>query len=328
LDLPCNIKVSQFTNCHVSNLRKVNILLQALDRIGKAFEYYALDLSPEELCRAFSVFPNGTYRNVKCYGLYGTYDDGLEWLKTPENRSKPKCVLTLGSSIGNFTRDESAEFLGSFASNVLQPENGDLMLVGLDACKNPEKVWKAYNDPEGITEAFITNGLLHANNLLGKVYFRLGDWKYVGEYNEDAGRHQAFYVPVRDVNIRNIKIKAGERVRIEESYKYSIAESARLWDASGLVEGARWNSKSGEYRTCPPTKERCGKYPRHTKRAIEPISDVGWVSPNERVIQICICFPGLPFHSLSNRRSMLQGLCLIFPSGRVCGQHGQQSLLA
>ncbi|KAI9781617.1 MAG: hypothetical protein M1839_005834 [Geoglossum umbratile] len=229
------------------NLRKVNILLQALDRIGKAFEYYALDLSPEELRRAFSVFPNGTYRNVKCYGLYGTYDDGLEWLKTPENRSKPKCVLSLGSSIGNFSRDESAEFLGSFASNVLQPENGDLMLVGLDACKNPEKVWRAYNDPKGITEAFITNGLLHANNLLGKEYFRLGDWKYVGEYSEDAGRHQAFYVPVRDVNIRNIKIKAGERVRIEESYKYSTAESTRLWDASGLVEGARWNSKSGEY---------------------------------------------------------------------------------
>jgi EasF-like predicted methyltransferase len=225
-------------------------LLQALDRIGKPFEYYALDLCLPELYRTFSAFPNGTYKNVKCYGLHGTYDDGLNWLKLPENHSKPKCILSLGSSIGNFNRDEAAEFLNGFANSVLQPGNGDLMLIGLDACKNPEKVWTAYNDPKGITEAFIMNGLLHANNLLGKNYFRLEDWDYIGEYNGDTGCHQAFYSPVRDVSVRNVVIKAGEMVRVEESYKYSIAESTRLWDASGLVEGARWNSRSGEYRTC------------------------------------------------------------------------------
>ncbi|KAH0547717.1 hypothetical protein FGG08_000207 [Glutinoglossum americanum] len=193
------------------NLRKINILLQALDRVGAAFEYYALDLSLPELHRTFSVFPNGTYKNLKCYGLHGTYDDGLEWLKMPENRLKPKCILSLGSSIGNFTRNEAAEFLSGFASSVLRPGNGDLMLVGLDACKNPEKVWTAYNDPKGITEAFIMNGMLHANKVLGKNYFHLDDWNYIGEYNIDAGCHQAFYLPVRDVNIQNIKIKAGEK---------------------------------------------------------------------------------------------------------------------
>src|SRR5437667_3636835 len=160
--MSCILVVNQITDFHVSNLRKINILLQALDRIGETFEYFALDLSLPELHRTLSVFPNGTYKYVKCYGLHGTYDDGLEWLKEPENRSKPKCVLSLGSSIGNFTRDEAAEFLGGFANSVLQPGNGDLMLVGLDACKNPDKVWRAYNDPKGITEAFIMNGLLHA----------------------------------------------------------------------------------------------------------------------------------------------------------------------
>jgi EasF-like predicted methyltransferase len=188
---------------------------------------------------------------VKCYGLHGTYDDGLEWLNAPENHSKPKCILSLGSSIGNFNRDEAAEFLSGFADSVLQPGNGDLMVVGLDACKNPEKVWTAYNDPKGVTEAFIMNGLLHANELLGKDHFRLGDWKYIGEYNNDAGCHQAYYSPLRDVHVQNIKFMTGEKVRVEESYKYSVAESARLWDASGLVENARWNSRSGEYRTYP-----------------------------------------------------------------------------
>ncbi|KAH0556705.1 hypothetical protein GP486_005508 [Trichoglossum hirsutum] len=229
------------------NLRKVSILIQALDRVGKPFEYYALDLCLPELFRTLLAIPDGVYKNVKCYGLYGTYDDGLNWLKAPENRSKPKCILSLGSSIGNFNQVEAAEFLGDFANSVLQPGNGDQMLIGLDACKDPGKVWTAYNDPKGITEAFILNGLLHANKLLGKNHFCLEDWNYIGEYNHDAGCHQAFYSPVKDVKVRNITIKAGERVRIEESYKYSIAESTRLWDASGLVEGARWNSRSGEY---------------------------------------------------------------------------------
>jgi hypothetical protein len=48
--------------------------------------------------------------HVKCHGLHGTYDDGLDWLKMPENRSRPKCVMSLGSSIGE---SESISFASS-----------------------------------------------------------------------------------------------------------------------------------------------------------------------------------------------------------------------
>lgn len=41
------------------NLRKVNILLQAIDRLGKDVEYYAVDLSLPELERTFSEIPTG-----------------------------------------------------------------------------------------------------------------------------------------------------------------------------------------------------------------------------------------------------------------------------
>jgi L-histidine Nalpha-methyltransferase / hercynylcysteine S-oxide synthase len=208
-------------------------------------------LSLPELQRTLSAVPKGTYKNVKCYGLYGTYDDGLEWLRNPENLSKPKCILSLGSSIGNFTRDEAANFIKGFAQCILRPGKDDLMLIGVDACKDPEKVWRAYSDSKGITEKFILNGLLHANHLLGEDVFRTDEWKYIGEYNEKEGRHEAFFSPVRDFSFRNVTIKAGERVRVEESYKYSITESTRLWEASGLLEGARWGSSTGEYRMYP-----------------------------------------------------------------------------
>jgi uncharacterized SAM-dependent methyltransferase len=87
-----------FTSRYLSNLRKVNLLLQALEDSGKNVDYYALDLSEQELRRTLAQLPG--YNHVSCHGLLGTYDDGREWLKDPSNLSRSKCVLSLGSSIG------------------------------------------------------------------------------------------------------------------------------------------------------------------------------------------------------------------------------------
>lgn len=80
------------------NLRKVKILLEALEAAGKEIDYYALDLSLTELKRTLAAVP--PFYNVKCHGLYGTYDDGLAWLKSAGIASRPKCIMSLGSSIG------------------------------------------------------------------------------------------------------------------------------------------------------------------------------------------------------------------------------------
>ena len=80
------------------NLRKVGLLLQALEDLGKKADYYALDLSKPELERTLAQLP--AYQHVGCHGLFGTYDDGKEWLKEPFNQSRRKCILSLGSSVG------------------------------------------------------------------------------------------------------------------------------------------------------------------------------------------------------------------------------------
>ncbi|KAK4986175.1 hypothetical protein LTR50_005467 [Elasticomyces elasticus] len=227
------------------NLRKVKILLDALEKVERAVQYYALDLSPEELQRTLSAIPEGTYKHVKCFGLLGTYDDGLTWLKLQsENAAKPKSILSLGSSIGNFDRNEAAKFINQF-TDVLNPT--DTFLFGVDACTDPGKVYHAYNDRHGLTHRFVLNGLVHANRLLGREAFVLRDWKVVGEYDEDAGRHQAFVSSVKDVVIDGVNIAAGERIRIEESYKYSAEQSSKLWIDAGVLEGAKWTTSSGDY---------------------------------------------------------------------------------
>ncbi|KAI9679296.1 MAG: hypothetical protein M1817_005316 [Caeruleum heppii] len=225
------------------NLRKVNIILRALEKIGKDVDYYALDLSLPELHRTLAHVPRD-FEKVKCFGLHGTYDDGLAWLQQPENVSRPKYILSLGSSIGNFTRSEAAGFLSGFAG-ILSPE--DMMIVGVDACKDEDRVFRAYNDSAGVTHNFIRNGLAHANAIIGHETFRPEQWDVVGEYDAKASRHQAFYVARSDLATGTMSFKAGERIRVEESYKYSREESRDLWVRAGLTELTAYSNKTSDY---------------------------------------------------------------------------------
>ncbi len=68
------------------------------------------------------------------------------------------------------------------------------------------------------------------------------DWKVIGEfiYDEDGGRHQAFLSPNKEVTILGTTIKQAERLKIEQSLKYSQVGGEKLWRAAGLKEVKRW----------------------------------------------------------------------------------------
>lgn len=225
-------------------MRKVRILLDAFELAKKRIDYYALDLSEPELKRTLAAVPKH-YQYVRCHGLLGTYDDGLDWLKRSAIAEQPKLILSLGSSIGNFGRHEAASFLQGFANSL---RSKDILLVGLDACQDKDKVYQAYNDRAGKTHEFILNGLVHANRLLGKDVFKPQDWKVVGEYDEVSGRHQAFYSPLKDLVIEGAYIEAGEKVRVEESYKYSSSQRQELWREAGVTQRACFGNNSNDYR--------------------------------------------------------------------------------
>ena len=55
-----------------SNLRKVNILLKALEKAKKRVDYFALDLSYDELCRTFSELDANQYSYVSFNAFHGT----------------------------------------------------------------------------------------------------------------------------------------------------------------------------------------------------------------------------------------------------------------
>ena len=231
---------------------------------------------------------------MKCQGLHGTYDDGLAWLKRPENLRKPSCVLFLGSSIGNFTPAAAADFLKGF-SDVLG--SNDSMIIGLDACQDKDKVYRAYNDQAGKTREFYLNGLAHANALLGKKVFELGKWDIVGEYDDAAGRHQAFYFPTTDTVVDGVCVKAGEKILFEEVYKYSRLQSTELWRKSGFVPGEVFGNSTDNYRKLdlqPCSVMTQSLREKHWSRGciLQDHEAVCWLSPALKCR--CINFPFSP----------------------------------
>ncbi|KAJ5433330.1 Ergothioneine biosynthesis protein 1 [Penicillium daleae] len=226
------------------NLRKIEILLRECERVEKRVDYYALDLSLVELQRTFSEISPEGFTYVGLHGLHGTYDDALSWLKNPENRTRPTVVLSMGSSLGNFDRAAAADFLSGF-SKALGPS--DFLLIGLDACKTPEKVYRAYNDSQGVTHQFYENGLAHANSVLGFEAFKPSEWEIITGYDEKNGRHQAFYSPTVDVTINNIKIPKGEKLIFEEAYKYGTDEREELCRNAGLISQVVFGNSTDDY---------------------------------------------------------------------------------
>ncbi|EPS32723.1 hypothetical protein PDE_07683 [Penicillium oxalicum 114-2] len=235
---------AQLVELGSGNLRKIEILLRECERVEKHVDYYALDLSLAELKRTFSEISPERFQYVGLHGLHGTYDDALLWLKDPENRTRPTVVLSMGSSLGNFNRSAAANFLRDF-SEALGPS--DMLLIGLDACKTPEKVYKAYNDSQGVTREFYENGLVHANAVFGFEAFKPDEWEIVTEYDEENGCHRAFYSPTVDVIINDIQISKGERLLFEEAYKYSPDEREELCRNAHLISQTVFANATDDY---------------------------------------------------------------------------------
>lgn len=101
----------------------------------------------------------------------------------PSTREQPQLhMLFLGSSLGNFSREDDADFLRSLP---LRAGCGDTLLLGLDHSNGREEIEIAYNDPKGHTRNFIMNGLKAAGTALGDPeLFALSNWEYTNFYDE------------------------------------------------------------------------------------------------------------------------------------------------
>lgn len=229
------------------------MLLDALEELGRPVDYFALDVSYPELQRTLRPVAEARYQHVRCFGLLGTYDDGRAWLQHPDLQARPKTILYLGSTLGNFQKPDAAEFLAGF-----MPANCSFLL-GLDGCKDPRLVLQAYNDFNGANHRFVKNGLVHANKILGYDAFDLDSWAVSGNWNENDGAHSQYYYPVVDVSLDGMHIPAGHRFLAVRSHKYDANDQNQLCQRAGLTVLDSWSSDSMYSKFLARTSHLCSQ---------------------------------------------------------------------
>jgi len=177
--------------------------------------------------------------------------DFSEHLRLPaEVRGSGRLFFYPGSSIGNFTPLQAAQFL-----RRVRGEAGDDggLLIGVDLVKETCVLEAAYDDALGVTAAFNLNALRHANELLGSD-FDVRDWRHVAFFNAEQKRVEMHLEARRGVDVTwpgGVRgFGEGERIHTENSYKYSKRGFVELLEGCGFGAVSCFTDEAERFLVC------------------------------------------------------------------------------
>ncbi|PSN11104.1 L-histidine N(alpha)-methyltransferase [filamentous cyanobacterium CCT1] len=212
--------------------QKIRILLEAAPQVNT---YVGVDISRQHLQEACAALVDD-FEGLEAIAVCADYTKPLPLGTIPELRDRPTIGFFPGSSIGNLELAEVIAFLKTVA--VL----GDL-IVGVDLKKSPAILEPAYDDAQGVSAAFALNVLTRINRELG-ADFDLSQFEYRAHYNEKAGRIEMAIASLCDQTVQlgdaKISFKAGETLRTEHSYKYTVDEFQLLAMEAGFQPVQVW----------------------------------------------------------------------------------------
>jgi L-histidine Nalpha-methyltransferase len=209
---------------------KTRIILDEMRSNGCAECYVPVDVSKEFL-EAAAVQLRADYVDVQ---VMPVVSDITEPFALPPVAS-PTLVAFLGSTIGNFPREEAVRLLSHIAGEM---GPSDRFLLGADLIKNPATINRAYNDSSGVTAAFNLNILERLNRELG-ANFPVSDYEHRAFYSSEHHRVEMHLIArtahkVTIPEIGEISFEKGESIRTELSYKYDRPILEDMLSASGL----------------------------------------------------------------------------------------------
>jgi len=216
--------------------RKVRLLLAALENPAA---YVPIDISSQYLRRTASAiveeFPD--------LAVVAVCADFTEPQRLPAHlpaHAGRRLGFFPGSTIGNLDPGEAASFLRGCRAML---GRAGAMVVGVDLKKDPSLLHAAYNDAAGVTAAFTLNLLARMNREI-EADFDPSRFRHEAFYNPAAGRVEIYIRSTMDQIVtvagRRIRFAAGERIHIENSYKYTVAEFQRLAEGAGFRAAACW----------------------------------------------------------------------------------------
>lgn len=217
------------------NSKKIRTLLSHLSREST---YMPVDISRNYLLEMAEELATD-YPHLEIAAVCA---DFLKPFSLPQfRRSVARRLLFFpGSTIGNF---EPATALGILknAAALVGPSGG--LLIGVDLKKDPAILNAAYNDAKGITAIFELNILVRLNRELGSN-FVVEEFEYLGFYSEAMSRVEMYVVSKREQRVtiagETILFKKGERVHVENSYKFSVEEFHHFAAAAELKSKSTW----------------------------------------------------------------------------------------
>jgi dimethylhistidine N-methyltransferase len=217
---------------------KTGTLLAAFSHRQLRVEYFPCDISASALVGAKRRIEE-QLASVITRPVIADFGDGFHFLRNVRGR---KLVLYLGSSIGNFDWNDAVGLL-SKVREQLSPD--DALLLGTDMAKDSAILVPAYDDARGVTAQFTGNILVRLNRELG-AGFDPESFRHVAEWNPRASRMQIYLESVRAQTVFLqlariiVQFRAGERIHVENSYKYTMEMVARLLCVSGFRLEKTW----------------------------------------------------------------------------------------
>jgi len=213
---------------------KIRILLDAANELAS---YIPVDISRDHMMESSAAIAK-EYPKLKVIPVYA---DFTKKFHLPQETHEGACIgFFPGSTIGNFTPDQTREFL-SHTADLLGTEGA--LIIGVDLKKNKTVINSAYNDEGGITAAFNLN-ILHRINRELEGTFNLDSFKHHAHYNECEGRVEMQLISTCNQTVHvsghSFDFTDQETIHTENSYKYSIMEFCELSRRAGYEPYRTW----------------------------------------------------------------------------------------
>ena len=223
---------------------KTRLLLDAFHRRGALRRFVPFDVD-EATLRAAAGAVAAEYPGVAVHAVVGDFERHLSLLPGGGRRM----VAFLGSTIGNLTPGQRAEFLADVVAGL---EPGDTFLLGTDLVKDTGRLEAAYDDSAGVTAAFNRNVLHRLNRELD------------ADFVPDAFEHVALFDTEREwieMRLRSsadqvvtvgelgltVRFAAAEEMRTEISAKFRPDGLAAELTVAGLRLLETWTDPAGDF---------------------------------------------------------------------------------
>lgn len=196
---------------------KTRLLLENIKNLGG---YIPIDISKKHLDETVDKL-HTEFPTLEIQQLAADYTKPIVLPKIHDD-AEQRIIFFPGSTLGNFTKTQSREFL-----KVVRDEmrKGDGFILGVDLVKDENILLAAYNDSKNITAEFNLNILQNLNNTF-ESDFILSNFKHDAIYNKIENRIEMYLISKVDqeVNIGTEKFifHSDEKILTEYSHKYTL----------------------------------------------------------------------------------------------------------